>query len=149
MFMNLGDHIVLRTRTSCSSSSSSCHHTSAVYTCTNGKWGGGYYYHNHSGSYSTYIDVPNVKQSNKIYYTSSSSQTHPATTDEMGRIYTIYDKDLDASNNYNPFGSPDMVYIKVNGAWVNCADIAVKVNGAWSEPKGIWVKQNGAWVNVY
>ena len=149
MFMNHGDFIRIYDYSSCGSSSDSCHHTTSVYTCVNGKWDGGYNYHNHSGSYRTTLSIPNVKQSNQVYYTMNGSKTSPTTTDKMTRIWTIYDTDLDASNNYNPFGSPDMVSIKVNGTWVNCADVAVKVNGAWSETKGIWIKQNGVWVNIY
>ena len=140
-----GDCIEFKNRTECSSSSDSCHHTSAVWTYLDGKWGGGSSYHNHSGSYTTSITIPNDKRKHDIYMSSSSSSSHPSDYTTMSKIYTIYD----FADAYSPFGSPDMVKVKVNGAWIDCSELKVKVNGAWSEPKGIYYKKNGAWVNIY
>ena len=143
-----GDMIFVGNRTECSSSSDSCHHTTAVWSYNNGVWGGSSNYHNHSGSASTRINVPNVKQSNQIYWTCDSAKNHPDSTSSMTRLYTIYDTDLPESDKWNPFDSFDMVKVKVNGAWVDCSDLYVKVNGSWVEPKEIYYKQNGTWVSL-
>ena len=42
--------------------------------------------------------------------------------------------------------SGDKIFKKINGAWVESANVYIKVNGAWETPAKAYKKENGSWV---
>lgn len=40
----------------------------------------------------------------------------------------------------------DKIFKKINGAWVESANVYIKVNGTWEPPAKAYKKENGAWV---